>query len=324
MMEFNTNLLLHAAPAMVLLGIIELFISGHDAPKRDTNKNLVHSFIIGFVFLLITIPMKTIPFMIFSWIYKYRFFELSQVSLGVIILCLLADDFCCYWSHRLTHGVRFFWASHLVHHSSESYNLLAGARQSWVGIYTGSFLLWAWMPLAGFPPEMMVYVKSVSTIYQFFLHTETVKRLPRWIEFVFNTPSHHRVHHSSDFENLDKNNGAILILFDRIFGSFKDEGSESRHNYGLTKKISNANPININFNEFGEIWKDLKKSERTYDKFMYIFGPPGWSHDGSTKTVKQMNKEWSMVDCNNQPSTIETPSSYFRGNEFVYHGCNNS
>jgi sterol desaturase/sphingolipid hydroxylase (fatty acid hydroxylase superfamily) len=304
MMEFNTNLLLHAAPAMVLLGTTEFFLAGHEA--RDSKKNLLHSVIIGVLFLLLTIPMKTIPYLIFTWIYKYRVIDVTRISLGVILLCVLADDFCGYWAHRLTHSVRFFWASHLVHHSSETYNLFAGVRQSWVGIYTGTFLLWAWMPLFGFAPELMVYIKSISTIYQFLLHTETVKRLPRWIEYIFNTPSHHRVHHSSDFENLDKNCGAILILFDRIFGTFRDEGRQFHHNYGLTKKIENATPVKINFNEFGEIWKDLKKSPRFHDKYMYIFGPPGWSHDGSTQTVKQMNR---LQMTNEQPLMTDLKSS---------------
>jgi sterol desaturase/sphingolipid hydroxylase (fatty acid hydroxylase superfamily) len=289
-MEFNGNLLLHAAPAMVVLSLGELLLLKHDHHK-ETRKNVIHSFIIGIIFLAVALPLKAVPFIVYSWIYQFRFFDLQQSLFWVIALGILFDDFTCYWSHRMTHSVRFYWASHLVHHSSETYNLTAGIRQSWVGVYTGSFFLWSWIPLLGISPEMMIWVKSISTIYQFGLHTEHIKKLPRWIEYIFNTPSHHRVHHSTELRNLDMNCGAMLIIWDRIFGTFRSEEKET--DYGLCKKIENPNPVNINFNEFGDIFRDLKKSPRFYDKMMYVFGPPGWSHDGSTKTAKQLRKEFS-------------------------------
>ncbi|HSF45398.1 MAG TPA: sterol desaturase family protein [Chitinophagaceae bacterium] len=288
-MDFNPNLLLHAAPAMVLLSLAELLILKHDDHPKETRKNFTTSIVISFVFLAVTVPLKTVPFMLNSWLYQFRLFELEHTAIWVVGLAIIYDDFTCYWSHRMTHSVRFYWASHLVHHSSETYNFAAGGRQSWVGIYSGSFLLWCWIPLMGISPELMIWVKSVSTIYQFCLHTEIIRKCPGWFEFIFNTPSHHRVHHSRELRNLDMNNGAMLIIWDRIFGTFVPEEKETE--YGLCKEIKNPNPVNINFNEFRDMFNDLKKSPKLYHKFMYLFGPPGWSHDGSTKTAKQLRKE---------------------------------
>jgi sterol desaturase/sphingolipid hydroxylase (fatty acid hydroxylase superfamily) len=308
-MDLNPNLLVQAAPAMVVLAMIELLILKHEGPKKETRKNAIHSLIIGIGFLLVTIPLKTIPFVINSWVYQFRFFDLKQTAVLVIILALIVEDFTVYWSHRMNHNVRYFWASHLVHHSSETYNLLAGGRQSWVGMYTGSFLLYCWIPLIGISPELMLWAKSVNAIYQFFVHTEHIRKLPRWIEFIFNTPSHHRVHHSREARNLDMNNGAMLIIWDRMFGTFVPEEKETE--YGLCKEIKNPNPININFNEFRDMYNDLKKSPKLYHKFMYIFGPPGWSHDGSSKTAKQLRRELAAANS----KVIEMPNLSSRSAE---------
>jgi len=293
-MDLNPNLLVHAAPAMVVLALIELLILKHAGPKKETRKNAINSLVIGIGFLCVTLPLKVIPFAINSWVYQFRFFELKQTAALAIILALIAEDFTVYWSHRMSHNVRYFWASHLVHHSSETYNLLAAGRQSWLGFYTGSFLLFSWIPLLGITPELMLWAKSVNSIYQFFVHTEHIRKLPKWIEFIFNTPSHHRVHHSREARNLDMNNGAMLIIWDRMFGSFVPEEKETV--YGLCKEIKNPNPININFNEYRDMYNDLKKSPKLYHKFMYIFGPPGWSHDGSTKTAKQLRRELAATN----------------------------
>jgi sterol desaturase/sphingolipid hydroxylase (fatty acid hydroxylase superfamily) len=288
-MNFNPNLIVYATPAMVLMSVTELLILRHGHHNKETRKNIVTSYVIAFVFVAVNVPLKFIPFMLNTWVYEFRFFELEQTAVWVVGLAFFYDDFTGYWAHRMTHNVRLYWASHLVHHSSETYNYTAGARQSWVGLYTGSFLLWAWIPLMGISPELMIWMKSINTLYAFALHTEFIRKFPKWIEFIFNTPSHHRVHHSKELRNLDMNNGATLIIWDRIFGTFVPEEKETE--YGLCKEIKNPNAVNINFNEFRDIYNDLKKSPKLYHKFMYIFGPPGWSHDGSTKTAKQLRKE---------------------------------
>jgi sterol desaturase/sphingolipid hydroxylase (fatty acid hydroxylase superfamily) len=290
-MDFNTNLVAQAAPAILLLSFGELLLMQHDRKKEESKRNIINSLIIGLVFLILTFPLKAIPVLIFDFIYQYRLFEFRQTAWWAIVLCLILNDVSSYWVHRLQHVSRFFWASHRVHHSSETYSYLSAVRESWVGFYTGAFMIWAWIPFMGFSPELLIWVKSISTLYQFCLHTEAIRRLPNWYEAIFNTPSHHRVHHSSEVKDLDMNCGAILIIWDKLFGTYMEEDRSHYYQYGLTKKIENPNAININFSEFVDIARDLKKSSKWSDKFMYVFGPPGWSHDGSTKTAKQLRTE---------------------------------
>jgi len=135
---------------------------------------------------------------------------------------------------------------------------------------------------------MMMMMQSISLLYQFWIHTETVKRMPRWYEYIFNTPSHHRVHHGSDLLYLDKNHAGTLIIWDRMFGSFQQE--EFRPKYGLTKNVQTYNPVKVAFHEWMNIGKDLKKAHTFRDYLNYLFNSPGWSHDGSSKTTKQMRK----------------------------------
>jgi sterol desaturase/sphingolipid hydroxylase (fatty acid hydroxylase superfamily) len=281
----------------------------HDMRRKENKKNILNSVVIGVVFFILTFPLKTVPFLIFSWIHQYRLFNFEQTTWVAFILCMLCNDLSSYWIHRLQHESRFFWASHRVHHSSETYSYLSAVRESWVGFYTGAFLIWSWIPLMGFSPELLIYVKSISALYQYTLHTEMIRKLPKWIESIFNTPSHHRVHHSSEIKDLDMNCGAMLIIWDKIFGTFREEEEHVVHQYGLTTKIGNPNPVNINFSEFGGIIKDLKRSPSLRHKFMYIFGPPGWSHDGTTKTAKQLRAELANHSIQEKELTGEKASS---------------
>jgi sterol desaturase/sphingolipid hydroxylase (fatty acid hydroxylase superfamily) len=275
-MDFNTNLVMQAAPVILVLSFGELLLMQQERRQQETKRNIRNSVIIGFVFILLTIPLKTIPFIIFTWIYQYRLFSFSQTTLATILVGMILNDLSSYFVHRLQHLSRFFWASHLVHHSSETYSYLSAVRESWVGFYTGAFLIWGWMPLVGFSPELLFWLKSIGTLYQYVLHTESIKKLPAWYEAIFNTPSHHRVHHSSEAQNLDMNCGAMLIIWDRLFGTFRAEEPGVKHVYGLTKKIEDPTPAKINFSEFTQIWQDVKKAKSRRDKWMYIFGPPGW------------------------------------------------
>jgi sterol desaturase/sphingolipid hydroxylase (fatty acid hydroxylase superfamily) len=201
-------------------------------------------------------------------------------------LLLLGDDLSYYWYHRSAHSIRYFWASHIVHHSSQKYNLATALRQTWTGGITGSFVFYLWMPLLGFEPIAILFMHSVSLLYQFWIHTELIDRLPKWFEFIFNTPSHHRVHHSSEAKYLDRNHAGILIICDRMFGTFQIE--EERPTYGLTVNIKSFNPLYIASHEWLAIFRDLRDYPRY--SWKYLFGPPGWSHDGSRKTSAQLRE----------------------------------
>ena len=162
------------------------------------------------------------------------------------MLLFFADDLSYYWFHRISHESRVFWASHVVHHSSQHYNLSTALRQTWVPMTY--FPFWLWLPLVGFPVWMVLLAQAWSLIYQFWIHTERIVRLPRPFEYVLNTPTHHRVHHGSNHVYLDKNYGGILIIWDRLFGTFIGEGERVR--YGLTKNIETFNPVRVAFHEY--------------------------------------------------------------------------
>jgi sterol desaturase/sphingolipid hydroxylase (fatty acid hydroxylase superfamily) len=205
------------------------------------------------------------------------------------VLCFFAEDLAYYWFHRVSHERRWFWASHVVHHSSQRYNLSTALRQSWTTPITGPIF---WMPLAlcGFTPAMVMTAQAWSLLYQFWLHTESVRTLGP-LEAVMNTPSHHRVHHGSNVEYLDRNHAGIFIIWDRLFGTFAPETEHVA--YGLTKDIQTFNPLRIGFHEFAAIGRDVVRAPGLAAKLGYLLAPPGWSHDGSSQTATQLQRRRS-------------------------------
>lgn len=189
------------------------------------------------------------------------------------VVLFFADDFIYYWYHRTHHTIRIFWASHVVHHSSEFYNLSTAVRQPWTPFSSMPY----WLPLAflGVPPWMILLAQSWNLLYQFFIHTERVDRLWRPIELVMNTPSHHRVHHGSQSQYLDKNYAGILIIWDRMFGTFEPEGE--RVKYGLTTNIGTYNPVRVATHEFAAIAHDVRRATSWGDRWRYVTKGPGWS-----------------------------------------------
>ncbi|MCP3787130.1 sterol desaturase family protein [Micromonospora sp. A3M-1-15] len=266
---------LYAVPAFLLLIIIEAvsyrFLPDDDErgyELRDTTTSLsmgLGSQIIGFPWKLLTVG-------VYAALWTVAPVHLSPGHWWTWVIVFFADDFAYYWFHRLHHEVRVLWASHVVHHSSVYYNLSTALRQSWTPMTSLPF----WLPLAllGIPPWMIFLQQSVSLLYQFFLHTERVGVLARPIEFVFNTPSHHRVHHGSNAEYLDRNYGGILIVWDRLFGSFEPERAPAR--YGLTKNIQTFNPLRVATHEFAAIWSDVRHATSWRQRLGYLFGRPGW------------------------------------------------
>ena len=203
------------------------------------------------------------------------------------------DDFAYYWFHRMNHEVRLFWAGHVPHHSSVKLNYATALRQG-VGERVHKYLFWLWIPLLGFDALMMFTVLSINLIYQFWVHTELVKKMPSWFEFIFNTPSHHRVHHASNVRYLDCNHAGVLILWDRIFGTFSEEKDFEKPIYGLTKNIDTYNPFRVVSHEYIDIWKDVSRADRWSDKLKYIFKAPGWSHDGKDLRARTLRKELNL------------------------------
>jgi sterol desaturase/sphingolipid hydroxylase (fatty acid hydroxylase superfamily) len=150
-----------------------------------------------------------------------------------------------------------------------------------------------WLPLLGFDPLMMMMMMSFSLIYQYWVHTELIHRFPKWFELVFNTPSHHRVHHASNIRYLDQNHAGILIIWDRLFGTFSEERDEEKPVYGITKNIHTYNLFKIASHEFVDIWRDVKNAPTFSDKLKYIFYSPGWSHNGPDLRARTLRKQLS-------------------------------
>lgn len=283
------NILVHAIPGFILLIIIEIIYAIKTQREMYEVKDAATSISLGLGNLFIGLLTGVVILVVFTFLYMHRLFTIPWNTWWAWLLIILADDFSYYWFHRISHNVRFFWASHVVHHSSEKYNLAAALRQTWTGNLTGAFVFWTWMPLLGFHPGMVLMMQSISLLYQFWIHTEGINKMPRWYEFIFNTPSHHRVHHGSDVLYLDKNHAGILIIWDRMFGTFQPEKFTPK--YGLIKNVDTFNPVRVAFHEWINIGKDLRRTKSMKDRLHYLFDSPGWSHDGSRKTTKQLRKE---------------------------------
>ncbi len=208
------------------------------------------------------------------------------------IVLLFAEDFLFWVEHLVDHSSRVFWAVHVTHHSSPEYNLSTGFRSSvFMPVY--KYMYFIPLVLLNFRPADVIFMYSITQIYGILVHTQAVKKLPRWIEYFFVTPSHHRVHHASNIPYLDKNMGMTFIIWDRMFGTFTEEMDDEVPHYGITKPIAKPfHPVHIVTHEWIEIGKDLKKSKSLKDKLNYLFRTPGWSHDGSTKTSKELQKDW--------------------------------
>ena len=284
-------LLYYAIPGFIVLLSLEAWFSYKENKDFYETKDTWTSLGLGIGNVLVGFVTKAMIFGLFVFIYQFRLFSLNDSKWWYWVLIFFADDFSYYWFHRTAHSINWFWASHVVHHSSQHYNLAAALRQTWTGNLTGSFLFWAWMPLVGFHPIWILFMQQISLIYQFWIHTETVDKLPKPLEFIFNTPSHHRVHHGSDVKYLDRNHAGILIIWDRLFGTFQPE--EERPTYGLTKNIQSFNPVVVALKTWRELFDTAMRSGSVKNAINYFIRPPGWSHDGSTKTAKQMRKEIS-------------------------------
>jgi sterol desaturase/sphingolipid hydroxylase (fatty acid hydroxylase superfamily) len=268
---------IYAVPAFLLLLVLEVlsyrFLPDDDERGYET-RDTATSLSMGIGSLIIGAPWRVVTVLVYAALYTVAPWHLATDSPWTWLVLFLADDFAYYVNHRAHHRVRVLWASHVPHHSSLRYNLSTALRQSWTPMTMLPF--WAPLALIGLPPWMILLEQSVSLAYQFFLHTERVDKLWRPVEWFFNTPSHHRVHHASNKTYLDRNYGGILIIWDRLLGTFQAEDDE-KVVYGLTKNIHTFNPLRVAFHEFAAAWHDARTTDRWRDKAGYFLGPPGWT-----------------------------------------------
>ncbi len=303
-LDFNDPVA-YAVPGFILLIATEFFLyykKKHTVTK-EFYKDAAASLELGIGSTILDIGIKAIAIGYLLWFYQFRIFqnigpatieEFASIKWHkehwyIWIAGFILQDFIFYWYHRFAHEIRLFWAAHVNHHSSVYMHYSTALRQSWLELlFKDAFYIP--MAILGFHPLMILTMYQINLIYQFLTHTETIKHLPKWYEFIFNSPAHHRVHHSSEIKYLDKNYAGTLIIWDRLFGTFRDE-DEGFPIYGITINIKTNNLLRITFHEVVNICNDVKRASTLKDKLNYIFNSPGWSHDGEDQRAKTLQKK---------------------------------
>ena len=247
---------------------------------------------------------------VFIEAYQYRIFDMGPEWWSLWWawpLCFVLDDLKYYWVHRAGHRIRWMWASHVNHHSSQHYNLSTALRQSWTGAFTFGLLFALPLVLLGFHPAMIAICGGFNLVYQFWIHTEAIDRMPRWFEAVMNTPSHHRVHHATNPRYLDRNYAGVFIIWDKVFGTFEEElsakdGAEPIR-YGIVKQLGSFNLLYAVFHEWIAMISDIWRSPWRH-KLSYLLREPGWTHDESRETSDTIRAKWlSRQEAEPKPET---------------------
>lgn len=284
----NLNPIVLSIPIFFILMGIELLIERISHQKLYRLNDTVANLSCGITSQVSGLFMRVLAIGVYVVLYEnFALFTLTPNWFYWLMLFLLAD-MAYYWAHRMSHEINLFWGGHVVHHQSEEYNLSVALRQSsFQVVWTFAFSL----PLAiiGFDPIHFALISAVITLYQFWIHTELINKMG-WFEYIFNTPSHHRVHHGRNPKYIDKNHAGTLIIWDKIFGTFQEE--EERPTYGITKPINSWNPIWANLSHYDDMRKDLARITKWSDKIKYLFMKPGWLPDylGGQQTIPEVDK----------------------------------
>lgn len=231
---------------------------------------------------------------VFAWVWQHRLFTLEMNSWLLFALLFVGLEFFYYWYHRAAHRVRFFWATHAVHHSPNQLTLSTAFRLGWTGKLTGTTLFFIPLVLVGFSPQVVLATLSLNLLYQFWLHTTWIPKLG-WLEYVLNTPSAHRVHHASNLDYLDANYGGVLIVFDRLFGTYREERAEEPCIYGLVKPMRSHNIFTMEFQQWMDLWNDMRHTPRWLHKLALIVMPPGWSPNGKSQTTEALRRNGKLA-----------------------------
>ena len=285
-------LLLISTPFYIAIIGLELLLTHLQHRKTYSLKDTIAN-----VYLMLLNGAIDLAFRVIVYLYILQFFYVHtifnwKINIVYWIVLVIAEDFMYYWLHRFDHEIRFFWAAHVTHHSSEKFNFSVGFRSS---VFQPLYRFVYFIPIAwaGFKPLDIALVYSATQIWGIFVHTELINKMG-WLEYIFVTPSHHRVHHGSNPKYLDKNMGMFLIVWDKLFGTFQPELPAEKYQpikYGLTKNLENPNAVSIVFHEWNQIIKDVFQKNITFkQRMLYLFGPPGYSHDGSRSTSDEMRE----------------------------------
>ena len=264
-----------ATPVFIAVALWEYLRIRHNPALMDT-REAVRNFALGAGYQLTELLFAgIIAFPVYALCYHYRLLDLELTWLTGA-LTFLGVDFCFYWMHRASHRMRWFWAAHVVHHSSERMNFSTAMRQNATNIFNGNWVFYLPLALLGLNPVWIGIAYALSLVYQFFIHTTLVGRLPAWIEWLFNTPSHHRVHHGRNPGYIDRNYGGTLIVWDRLFGSFVDEAATEPPEYGITRPVPSNNLFVLWTHEYVDLFRDMARPGRLWSRLNHLWQPPEW------------------------------------------------
>lgn len=280
----------YAVPLFIALIVIEMIWAKRRAPEKYEAGDMMTSLMMGLGSTVAGVLTSAAVVGMALWAYHYHLFTVPW-TWWAWALCFILDDLAYYAFHRAAHRVRWFWASHVNHHSSQHYNLSTALRQTWTGFISLGFLFRMPLFLLGFDPAMVLFCAGINLIYQFWIHTEVIGRMPRWFEAVMNTPSHHRVHHATNPRYLDRNYAGVFIVWDRMFGTFVREEDEEPVRYGIIKQLGTFNLLWSVFHEWIGIARDVWRAPWQH-KLSYIWRVPGWSHDDSRDTSDMLRARW--------------------------------
>ena len=290
-----------ATPVFIAVTLWEYLKIRHD-PRLMNVPEAIRNFALGAGYQVTELLFAgLIAFPVYALCYHYRLLEL-ELNWATGFLSFLGVDFCFYWMHRASHRMRWFWAAHVVHHSSERMNFSTAMRQNATNIFNGMWIFYLPMALIGFNPVWIGIAYAFSLVYQFFVHTTLVGHLPIWVEFLFNTPSHHRVHHGRNPEYIDRNYGGTLIIWDRLFGTFVPESDSNPPEYGITRQIHSNNLIVLWTHEYVDMFRDMARPGSLLSRLQHLWNPPEWQ-----RPAPQNNNKDAGRDHDRTPSDAEYP-----------------
>ncbi len=292
-MKFDLDPVTLATPLFIIAMIAEILLARFGrARARYEPRDTATSLLMGLGRNVSAIATAGLVAAASLFVYRHRLTTIPTGAVWAWAALFLLEDLTYYGFHRLSHERRIWWAAHVNHHTSQHYNLSTALRQTWTGGIAGTWVMWLPLAWLGFSPAMIATQQGISLVYQFWIHTETIGRLPAPIEAVFNTPSHHRVHHARNPRYLDRNYAGILIVWDRMFGTFEPERADEPPRYGVVKNLGDFNLLRVAFHEWVAIGADVLKARSPAHALAYVFGPPGWSPDGTRETSAQIRRRW--------------------------------
>lgn len=289
--SFNPAVL--AGPLFIIFIVVEMIAirlrgKGGQYEEKDAATSMIMAIGSG----IVDGALAFVGFGILMVFYSIAPFKISSNVIAGIT-CFVLYDLCFYFAHRYQHRCRWGWAAHIVHHSSQHYNLTTALRQTWTGLATGAIVIFIPLVLLGFHPVLIVFCGGLNRIGQFWFHTQLINQCPSWFEAIMNTPSHHRVHHARNPRYLDANYGGVFIIWDRLFRTFVPEHTNDRAQYGHVSNIGTFNPLRVFSHEYVNIWKDVfAPGLKARQRLFYVFAPPGWSHDGNRKSSPRIKSDY--------------------------------